>query len=133
MYALLRLAQKHLLGAFGPGDDAVVKAFARSGGAVAATLEVLLHGCPGFGALARYQAADTLRVVCGDVTALRHMRGAFARVAPALVRRLERGAPDSTRPERGCLVQALQVRWGRTGQAQGKEDEAWGCMLRLAA
>jgi hypothetical protein len=48
--------------------------------------------------------------VCGDLTGVRHLRGAFARIVPALVQRLQRGAPGSTLEERSCVVMVLEVR-----------------------
>jgi hypothetical protein len=48
LFALLRLADHLLVRGCGPGDgSALAKAFARSAAAVDATIEVLLHGCPG--------------------------------------------------------------------------------------
>jgi hypothetical protein len=121
LYALVHLACLLVRGC-GPCDGAVVKAFARSGAAVDAALEVLLHGTLGFldGGRERHGAANALALVGADLTGARHLRGAFPRVVPALVQRLERGAPGSTFEERSFVVHALQVRWGRTRQAGGR-------------
>jgi hypothetical protein len=108
---LLRLAVHLVSEGCGSDDHTRVKAFARSGAAVEATLEALLHGCPDCRGNARLEAARVLWYVCHDVERVRHLRGAFARVVPALVQRLERGAPGSTLEERSCLVRVLAVRW----------------------
>jgi hypothetical protein len=135
LFVLLGLAHGLLLECGGPGDGALFKAFARSGAAVAATLEVLLHGCPGFDGegLAREQAASVLHLVCDDPTGVRHLRGAFERVVSAAVQRLGRGAPGSTLDERVPLAGVLEVRWGRNRQAEGRRACAprLGCTARL--
>jgi hypothetical protein len=116
LVAMFSLVDHLVSEAYGPGDDALAKAFARSGGAVAAALELLLHGCPGYDPAghARIMAARALMSVCRDLAGVRHLRGAFPRVVPALLQRLERGAPGSTRDERLCVTHALMVRWGCT-------------------
>jgi hypothetical protein len=132
LFVLVSLAGHLLADELGPDDGSRAKAFARSGGAVAAALEVLLHGCPGCvdGAHARHEAARALSLVCRDPTGARHLRGAFPRVVPALLQRLERGAPGSTYLERSCVVESLLVRWGCARRAGGQR--AWDAGLRAA-
>jgi hypothetical protein len=133
LYALLTLAVHALKDGPGPDRDAFVKSFARSRAAVAATLEALLHDCPGMVAPgnARSTAARVLSLVCAGLTSTRHLRGAFASVVPAVVQRLGRGAPGSTLNERLFLVQVLQVRYGRARRAGGKTRG--GARMRAAA
>jgi hypothetical protein len=106
---MLHLAGTHLLGGSGVGAGAPAQEFARSGAAVAATLEALLHGCPGqFGDM-RFQAASVLERLCSDVQAVPHLRGSFPQIVPALIQRLEPGVPLA---EQLCVLRALQVRRG---------------------
>jgi hypothetical protein len=120
LFVLLTLAVHLLSDRSCEPDDGAGKAFARSGAAVSATLEALLHGCPGFeGGDARKPAACALALVCRDLTGVRHLRGALPRVVPALVQRLQRGAPGWTVEERSCLVHVLKVGGGGTCQAGG--------------
>jgi hypothetical protein len=119
LFVLLRLADKHLKDGHGLEDGSLLKAFARArSDAVAAALEALLHGCAGFDndGLARQTAALALALLTStDLPGMRHLRGAFSRLVPALVERLGRGAPGSTPNERLCLARVLQARcWGRT-------------------
>jgi hypothetical protein len=136
LFALLRLVVFHLSDGRGPDDGAAVKAFARSGAAVDATLEALVHGCTGFdaGGEARQHAAGALFTACFDSRGVRHLHGAFPRVAAAIVRRLERGAPGWTIAERLQLAKTLIVRWGLTRQTggEGRLAPAWGLLLDAA-
>jgi hypothetical protein len=133
LFALLCLACHPLSEVRGPDEHTYAcKAFARSAAAVDATLEVLLHGCAPFGALPHQQAADALSLVCNDLTGVRHLRGAFSRVVPAVLERLERGAPRSTLEERMRLVLALRVRRGRARLVQGGRKGRLRRRLRAA-
>jgi hypothetical protein len=134
LFMLLRLVGKRLVDGCGLDDGAAAKAFARSGDAVAATLEALRHGCPGFSLgeeRGRLEAATVLMLACIDVKGMRQMRVALPRIVPALVQRLERGAPGSTLEERLCVVKALQVRRGRTRQAGRRGHRGAGLRAAL--
>jgi hypothetical protein len=120
LYLMLHLARAHLLSGSGLGAGAPALAFARSSDAVAATLEALLHGCPGYLGDARAEAASALECLCNDAQAVPHLRSSFPRIVTALIQRLEPGAPGATRAEQSHVLRALQVRQGRTCLDQGR-------------
>jgi hypothetical protein len=120
LYLMLHLARAHLLGGSGLGAGAPALSFARSGDAVAAALEALLHGCPRFLEDARAEAASAIQRLCCDPQTVPHLRGSFPRIVPALVRRLEPGAPFATPAEQLNVLLALSVRQGRTLLDQGR-------------